>query len=239
MNFVGHVHIAQACLDHHGAPATISDARSSEAPPATLRYLLGTALPDFAAIGRFQTRYPPADAAVRVGVAAHHATDGAFHDNDWFIAQSKALSTDLRDRGINRGAARACGHVGIELLVDGNLLLQHPELARRSQEVLKTTAVAELQLDELVDETDRHRWQSHLRRIGDWTVPTDYHQPWAVAERLERILSHRPRLAFTIDEVPIVSDALQAASEHVVAGLEELVESVSQEVAVELSDLGG
>jgi len=165
----------------------------------------------------------------------HHATDGAFHDSDWFIEHSKQLSSDLRARGVNRGAARACGHVGVELLLDGNLLTRSATLAAQAQSVLKATVQPVLELGRLVEAQHISSWAQHLERIGSWELPTDYDQPSAVAARLHRILSHRPRLAFDNAHIDTVAESLHRIAKPLVDGIDEMVGQVSAEVVDELA----
>jgi len=243
VNFVGHIHIAALCVDRYGYPSSVADAGSVDRPArpsgiepsAAVRYHLGTALPDFAAIGRFQLRNESQDPAVKTGVDVHHATDGAFHDSAWFIERSKQLSSDLRARGINRGAARACGHVGVELLLDGHLLTRSATLADQAQAVLKATVQPVLELGRLVESQHMSSWAQHLKRIGSWTLPTDYDQPRSVAERLQRILSHRPRLAFDTTQIDTVAESLHHITKPLVDGIDDIVGHVSAEVVNELT----
>jgi hypothetical protein len=236
VNFVGHIHIAALCLERHAIPALEPAAEADREPSALLRYLLGTALPDFAAIGRFQLRNRPDDPNVGTGIDVHHATDSAFHGHQWFIENCRRLTSDLRERGLNRGAARACGHVGVELLIDGNLLAHSGDLATRAQDVLDATDQP-LGLQQLVEHDRTAAWSHHLQRIAAWTLPTDYHRPHAVAQRLQRILSYRPRLAFESALVDEVAAALTDISEQVVEGTDDLVLSVADEVAGQMADV--
>ena len=234
MNFVGHIHIASRCLERSGSAKTLSDDEGSgnrrgtgpSFPSATDRYLFGTALPDFASIGRFQLRADPDDRAVAIGVEMHHATDTAFHASDWFVSHSRDVSAELRRRGLNRGAARAVGHVGVELLLDGRLLTDHPMLPNSARAALDLADHDGLGLDQLVADDDRTGWRRHLRRISSWDLPSDYHRPRAVAERLYRILQPRRRLAFDRDEIDVVAATLEHRQPALIAEIGVLVDEL-------------
>lgn len=223
MNFVGHIHIADHCFERHGL--------GGDHPVVDRhRYLFGAALPDFATIGRFQLTGAPADPALAAGVDMHHATDTAFHSSDWFVEHSQAVRAQLEHRGVNRGAARAVGHVGIELLLDGHLLAANDDLRRRAQQVLGLADDDRLGLTDLVPGARRSAWLDHLNRISSWPLPGDYDQPIAVAERLQRILRSRRRLAFASNEIGVVADTLTDHLDDLVAGITGLVDSLTDEL---------
>lgn len=225
MNFVGHIHIGHRYLDGHGL-----DGRPAGGVLLD-RYLLGTALPDFATIGRFQLTGEPADSSLAAGVDMHHATDNAFHACDWFVTNSQAVRADLERRGVNRGAARAVGHVGVELLLDGHLLASADGLRDRAQRVLELADDEQLELTRLVAEDRRHEWNHHLGRISSWPLPDDYHEPTAVAERLHRILRPRRRLAFDPHDIVVVADTLANHAPDLIAGIAAMVDSLAEDLA--------
>lgn len=225
MNFVGHIHIGHRYLVRYGL-----DGRRASGEPLD-RYLLGTALPDFATIGRFQLTGEPADSSVAAGVDMHHATDNAFHACDWFVTNSQAVRADLERRGVNRGAARAVGHVGVELLLDGHLLASAEGLRDQAQRVLGLADDEQLELRALVAEDRRHDWYRHLARISSWPLPDDYHEPTAVAERLNRILRPRRRLAFDPHHIVVVADTLADHAPNLIAGIAAMVDSLAEDLA--------
>lgn len=239
MNFVGHIQLAYHGLSQHAFPPAVmagdgqdsaSAASGTDEQGSVERYLFGTALPDFATIGRFQLRYGPTDPNMAQGVAVHHTTDAAFHASDWFAEHSRSLSQNLKSRGVNRGAARACGHVGVELLLDGHLLDDDATLAERAQAILAMADQSSLDLDSMVDGAERQRWRSHLDQLSTWTVPADYHQVEAVAQRLYRILRPRRRLAFEPSQIAEVADALDEADAALRPGIGAMVEQVTGEI---------
>lgn len=217
MNFVGHIEVARRHLRDRAV-------QGDEAK----RFLLGAALPDLAAIGRFRLLDRPADPAVAAGVDFHHRTDEAFHRHHWFRTNDRALADRLRAAGVPNGACRACGHVGVELLLDGELLGADPDLRRAAQVSIESGADRGEELAALVDPDRRADWRHHLEQLARWTVPDDYHHPPAVAYRLQRILARRPRLAFDRDRIDDVAGALRAQQEAVVAGAADLLGDLEQ-----------
>ena len=83
--------------------------------------ILGAVLGDLSAMARIRFdvgRLPP---AVADGVRLHWAADRAFHADRVFLAGADALRTSASSVGVARGASRAIGHAGWELLLDGRL----------------------------------------------------------------------------------------------------------------------
>jgi hypothetical protein len=219
VNFVGHVEVARL----HRGPAG--------AEASTVGFLVGAALPDLAAIGRFRLLERPADPAVAAGVDLHHRTDEAFHRHHWFRSNCAGLTARLEQLGLGRGAARACGHVGVELLLDGHLLTDRAGLRPSVQGAIEAAGRGAAAFGDLVAPAHRGAWHDHLERLGGWEVPADYHHPEAVAARLQRILSSRSRLAFPAREVGSVARALAERNDAVVAGADPLLADLYRELA--------
>lgn len=169
--------------------------------------LLGAALPDLGAIGGFRLLGSTTDPSVTDGIDLHHRTDDAFHRHPWFTGRNRRLTTRLDEAGLGRGPARACSHVGIELLLDGELL-RSPDLSVASAAAYNGIDDRLDVLEGLVRSADRVRWRAHLRRIAELHLPTDYDKPQAVAARLHRILQRRPRLALRAEHIDTVAQAL-------------------------------
>lgn len=134
---------------------------------------------------------------MRVGITCHHRADAVFHDLPVFLDGSRSLTRDLLQRGVPRGAARAVGHAGWELLLDGVLL---------SDGALVEDYFAALRV-----EVAAPAWRAALDRRIARGVPDFYAQPAGVAELLRRILSARPRLAFGPEHLDDVTTALRSA----------------------------
>lgn len=174
-------------------------------------FWLGSALPDWAAMGRFRLMGSTTEPSVEAGIRFHHATDSAFHAHPWFVATQRRLQQQLQSDGLGRGPARAIAHVGPELLLDGAIDHHDPTTA-----ALDALAGASGDLLDLVTEEHRANWSSHLDRLTSGSMPTDYDNPTAVASRLFRILARRPRLAFPSDDVAVVACRLADAQPDIV-----------------------
>ena len=207
MNFVGHVAVA----------AKLTGSRTDGAEVA-----LGTALPDLAQMAGVRIDRSLLPAAVGEGVGLHYRTDAAFHSLAEFTSGARRLRGRLHQRGLASGPARAVGHAGFELLLDG-CLLDRPggDLALVEALQLAELAVA------AVPASDRERWiaLSADLRAGRWWL--GYRDPSVVARRLERVLRGRRRLAFPLEELPLVADELASAR----PGISETAEAVVAEVA--------
>ncbi|MEY2399153.1 MAG: hypothetical protein QOJ00_2327 [Actinomycetota bacterium] len=159
-------------------------------------FWLGAALPDLqreagVAVG---DDWP---VSVLAGVASHRAADAVFHDLPVFRDQSGALTRSLLTAGVPRGAARAIGHAGWELLLDGTLI----------DDEAVTGAYAAAMAEPASDPA----WQHALRRRIERGVPRFYGDPARVAELLLRVLSTRRLLAFGREHLESVTNALAEA----------------------------
>jgi hypothetical protein len=190
---------------------------------------LGSALPDIATIGGFKMLPHSANGPVGRGVAFHHATDRLFHSHDWFTFRQKSVFDDLTDAGVGRGAARASAHVGVELLLDGELFHDRPE---RSGSVTRAFEAAHTTpgIGEVVPEASRQRWHEHLSKLPSWRTPTYFRDPHSVARRMESILSARPRLAMKPDEVERVAVALAAVQPSIKDSAEDFLAELVDEL---------
>jgi hypothetical protein len=184
VNVLGHSHVALAL----GADS-----------PA---YVLGAVLPDLASMARVRLDRSRLDGAVAEGVRCPLATDTAFHTQPAFVAGARAIRDDLRDQGVAAGPARAIGHVGWELLLDGTLLA-----SAASDAYERALAAASDGMGGAVPTAHRERWSgllSHRHRLP--RLP--YDDPDWVAERLVAILEPRPALRLPPGQVPAVGAVL-------------------------------
>ena len=148
----------------------------------------------------------PAD--VRAGIACYRAADAVFHDLDAFRSQSAELTRALLDAGVPRGAARAVGHAGWELLFDGALL---------ADDALVDGYLAAMR----VPVTDP-AWSAVLARRVARGVPTFYAEPAHVTELLWRVLGARRLLAFDRAHCDAVTACLRAAQPSIAASVDEV-----------------
>jgi hypothetical protein len=183
MNFLGHTHVAVA---------------GGRDDPG---YLLGAVLPDLAPMAGVRLDRHRATGPVAEGVACHLRADAAFHAHPAFRAGSRAIRLALADRGVASGPARAVGHAGWELLLDGTLVGSGTEDAFRSALAVGDDAAA------VVAAGDRARWQAFLSRGRTWPG-LRYDDPAWVADRLHAMLGRRPRLALPGGQVAVVAAVL-------------------------------
>jgi hypothetical protein len=180
-------------------------ARTSDQP----RFLLGAMLPDLASmIGTRILRVD--DAELELGIAHHHQADAAFHGASIFSELCASAVHELCSHGVGRGTARAVGHVGVELLLDG--FLSH-DLAARDRYTRALTLFVQDDLGArlaLRHDDDRARLALGLLRLRAAPIPEGYRDPEFVVERLEHILSRRPRLAMAERDRPHVLRWTQA-----------------------------
>ncbi len=203
MNFIGHLHVARWI---HTAPA----------------FLFGAMLPDFASMGRVRLGIP-ADATVRAGVAFHHRTDEAFHHQADFVALMQETLVALSEHGVARGPARAVGHIGVEMLIDGELVHAQGNGDAYVQALQHSGAVDD---DPSVDSETRAGLSSVHRRLRAHGVPYDYRNTEAVVSRLSRALSGRPRLAISPEDARKVAIVLPEIQRSVVTRLPALLAAV-------------
>ena len=192
--------------------------------PSSPRVWLGAALPDLGAMGRFRLLGDSPDPEVTAGIAIHHATDDAFHRHPLFTEAMARLRSDLDTDGVGRGPARAVAHVGPELLIDGRLLDDHVVLGAVNAAFAEITHVGSA-LTSLV-ERNSEAWDDHLSRVPLWGLPTDYADPHAVADRLHHILSRRPRLAFSSEQIRAVGFRLAAEQPAIDQKVPELLDDL-------------
>lgn len=192
-------------------------------------FLVGTALPDFASMSR--TRLGSAEGSLGGGIALHHATDHAFHSEEWFLDLERDLRERFSDDGLPDGAARACAHVGPELLLDG-ALLDEPSIARGVTTVYERIAAPDGEVVDLVPATHREQWRAHLVGVATRLDPFTYRDPGIVAQRLHGITSRRPRLAFDDALVGAVAARMTAVQPHIASSAADVLDRVSGAVTV-------
>jgi acyl carrier protein phosphodiesterase len=194
MNFFGH--------------ATVASMQGDEP-----RFLLGAMLPDFSSMT--MTRFEAVlDEALARGVELHHETDRLFHAAPAFRAACASALAELEPRAVTRATARAVGHVGSELLLDGLLSVD----ARARSAYADALRVA---LDERVErsitwksEGDAERLRALFVRLRAAPLPEGYRDLDFVCDRLARILAPRPRLAMQPADHAPVRTWLAGAARH-------------------------
>jgi acyl carrier protein phosphodiesterase len=187
-------------------------------------FVLGSMLPDFA--GMAGQRMAPAgaetDPSLAEGVRLHHRTDEVFHAAPQFVALQQHTLDALTELGIPRGTSRAVGHIGVEMLIDGELLAD-----RSLAEAYMRALASEVALDEMFPNPEAlAKLTRLLTRLAEHGVPYDYGDPDAVLWRLQLVLARRPRLAIADEFAPHVRQLLPSLQRAVRAALPALLSSV-------------
>lgn len=206
MNFFGHATIARL---HDPTP----------------RFVLGAMLPDLwsmAAVRVAELNHPE----LTRGVAHHHETDRRFHAAPAFRALCASALTALEAAGVARAPARAVGHVGSELLLDG--LLGEDPGARAAYGAALGVARTEDVAGSLSykEPRDAMRMRGLFERLAQAPLPGAYREPEGVCDRLYVILSRRPRLALAATDRDAVLDFLRFAQGELRRDAAELVEAL-------------
>lgn len=166
------------------------------------------------------------------GIAFHHRTDAIFHSHPWFTSKQKSVFDHLADAGVGRGAARASAHVGVELLLDGELFENDPTRGQVVSNALAAASGAPPEVAEAVPHDSQDRWQLHLAGLHRWRAPGYFRDPLAVAHRMESILAGRPRLAMSEGDVSKVAGALEAAQPSIAATAEEFLSEMVEALSL-------
>lgn len=183
MNFFGH-----GCL--------AAERRSDAA------FVFGAMLPDLAAMAGLRVA-GVAHAGADAGRRFHYATDAAFHRAEVFHALCLAATHALHEAGLRRGPARAIGHVGIELLLDGWLAAERGVPALYGEALALGPVLAPAVVFRA--ERDPAPLVELCGRIAAAPLAPDaWCEPERLAARLVRILARRPRLALEARELPAV-----------------------------------
>lgn len=190
MNFLGHTHVALAGGREDGG------------------FLLGAVLPDLAPMVGVRVDRAALAGPLAEGVRCHVRADEAFHGHPVFLAGARALRLALGGRGVPSGAARAVGHAGWELLLDGALVGTSTEAAFRRAMAAGGEAAAAM------SRADAGRWAAFVARGRD-APPLRYDDPRWVADRLHAMLARRPRLRLPADRVGDVAEVLAAEAGRV------------------------
>jgi len=210
MNFFGHACVAIA---------------RSDSP----RFVLGTMLPDLASMASLRLG-GMGDSELAAGVALHHHTDRLFHGAEAFRKLCESALRDLESAGVARGAARAVGHVGSELLLDGILSVDVHARATYAR-ALEVALHDRIERDVgFQGAANPGRLRHVLERLSDAPLPEGYRDVDFVYARLESLLARRPRLSLCPgDGVPVRSWLEKAARRLELEGaalLDEVRESV-------------
>lgn len=194
---------------------------------ASTPYVLGSMLPDLAGVAGLRIVAITAG-ELREGVDFHHASDEAFHGAPTFLELMSDGRDELEAHGVALGAAMAASHVGLELLLDG--WLAEATGTRPYRQAMNEAS--ELTGDVQWNHADGgRRFSVMCSHLIAAPIPEGYVEPDFVAERLERILARRPRLAFRADEGAEVRAWLARMKPRLWARAEPLLAEVSERLA--------
>jgi hypothetical protein len=195
---------------------------------ASAGYVLGSMVPDFA--NMIGAREPRAIApGVAEGIRFHHATDAVFHDASTFRELQSQARSALRALGLSRPGALAVGHIGVEMLLDAALAQDHGGV----RGYLGALEVA--QAGDSVDWNDapaNERYRTLCDVLSRRGVTPGAADPAAIAYRVARALSSRPRLALQDGGERIVADWAEGASATIGDRAASLVHEVASALAV-------
>ena len=194
MDFFGH-----ACL-------------AAEARPEA-SFVFGAMLPDLAAMAGLRVA-SVAHAAADDGRRFHHATDAAFHRAEHFQTLCLAATRALSAAGVRRGPARAIGHVGVELLLDGWLAAEQGVPAPYGEALALAPGLAPaITFRHAADPAPLLELCERIATLPG--SPARWCEPDRLATRLVRILARRPLLALEASELPSVRAWAASARDEV------------------------
>jgi hypothetical protein len=169
---------------------------------ADAAFVFGAMLPDLAAMAGLRVS-GVAHVTADAGRHFHYATDAAFHRAERFQTLCVAATHALRDAGLRRGPARAIGHVGVELLIDGWLAAEQGVPALYGEALALGPALAPA-IAFRVGRGAAPLVELCERIATAKLSPDAWCEPERLAARLVRILARRPLLALEAHELPAV-----------------------------------
>ncbi len=168
-------------------------------------FVLGAMLPDLCAMAgvRCTSFVHP---SVQNGVRFHVQTDSLFHQTQAFLAHNRVTLQALLHLGVRRGPARAAAHIGVEMLIDAQLI-QDDSLLCGYLAGLRSGASSKQKFFPLgiLDRNLLRGLCAHLDRGGTFVHGTSRER---FRERLGHTLRGRARLAPTREELEMISEYL-------------------------------
>lgn len=205
MNFFGHASVASWTAESSGS-------------------VLGAMLPDFATMSGARLA-EPTDEAVARGIDLHHDTDAAFHHLPTVLELMRELDGRLQRAHCARGPRRAVAHIGVELLLDG-VLVDEP--------AYRDNYLAGLGHDpsgvRWKHDGDDARFAMLLARLRAHGVPVDLRKPESIANRLHRMLIHRPLLAPSSSDMVAIKHCLDEQQRSVTLATDNLLAELRAEL---------
>lgn len=189
-------------------------------------FVAGTAVPDWLSVADRQVRLrprqltpwfdatDPIQADVAAGTAQHLHDDAWFHATRGFVEVTGQLTSLFRE-GLGADDKFNCGflgHVGMELLLDADLMERHPAELERYYEILATVNPAEVQaaVNRMARQpTDRLAWFVELFRQKQFL--RDYFDNRRLLVRLNQVLER-----VKLSPLPDKAQELLAAAREIV-----------------------
>lgn len=191
-------------------------------------FALGSMLPDFA--GMSGARLVRADhEAIAAGVSHHHAVDAVFHAAPTFVRLCQTSGARLDASGVRWGTGRAVAHIGVELLLDGVLLVEGEADALYAH-ALREAAELGASLTWSRPEASARFDRLCVRLLELGTHP-DHGSAEVVNERLHRALADRPRLCISPADSEAVRHEIERLHPEVHAAADELLREVRDGLA--------
>jgi hypothetical protein len=175
-------------------------------------FVLGSMLPDLCAmVGMDCPRGNNGD--LNAGIEFHLSTDSLFHQTEMFTSHNRRALAELRTLGISRGPARACAHMGVEMLIDAVLAEQHEYLEAYREALLfgakelslLNGGTIHLSLS-LAQRIKLKALLAFLAEKGAWVFESSYLR---LRDRLHGALSNRSRLCPSEQELAHIATWLE------------------------------
>jgi hypothetical protein len=210
-------------VNYFGHAAVASWSSAGGAGDALGALVLGAMLPDFESMCGERVAHA-GDAGVERGIALHHATDGVFHALPVVTGLMRELDARLAAAACARGPRRAVAHIGVELLLDGVLVREPAYRAAFLAGIACEPAPAITWRDDAA--AAAARFAQLIARLRGYGVPDDLQRPEAIAQRVQRILAHRPLLAPSADDLRAIRGALIAFQPRIEVAAEAILRGV-------------
>ncbi len=170
------------------------------------RFVLGAMLPDLVPMAGVSVPRSLADEKLSRGVSFHLETDAVFHGARSFISWNRQALADLRALGVSRGPARACAHIGVEMLIDAELVARDEAFASYEAALRWLVDSPDALLPASTEDADRSRALcTHLLVRGRAAFEPSEER---FAFRLGRALALRPRLCPSAHELLMIAKYL-------------------------------
>lgn len=201
MNFYGHAVVAAETVSPDAA------------------FVLGAMLPDLVAMTGGASPLIVDEVAaearhrIEAGVRQHVRVDDAFHALPAFLDLLESGRERFVAAGLRRGVARAVAHVGIELVLDG-------ELARAARARASYRAALGVARDCLSPGS----LLSGIARVAGGPLPDAYGDDAFVLARIAGVLSRRPRLTLTSPDFALLQPDFVGFADEIRQRAAELIE---------------